>query len=525
MLGKNRISRISHLDKLSKLDVLDLHSNNISKMENLSTLNELRVLNLAGNKISTVENIGALQSLTELNLRRNRISEVYELNMLPALQRLFLSNNALRHFEDVSCVFKIKFLLELALDGNPMVESLDQLYGPDDCGIVICSGKDEGENSQLSNDGSGSKGLGKGEGVGGGGGGGPEVTNNGGSSKEAGDNKDKIYVTASNFYRSYVIENVKTLRHFDLRRVTDEERRQASVLRRRIEDKKRIQSKKNKMVANRKIALKAAERAWAAQNGVADPDELSEDEGAVIFTDKISPSPINFNRKVQLQDYNEPARRENGGGGGGGGGSQGGASQKSTSSAADSGTDADEGRHYSYNEAFNVDSPERIGGFKKPPDGSKVLSSAANNSSLSEGAVISKPLNNPAPTSSSSSSSSSSALASATASSSALGSVSASASASGSGSGSAPASASASGPRSGYRTIYSSLGSIGGTNTAAHGSDGGRSSGPRGSNGHAGTSGWKGYFEVEAPIKKGDQGSDEGGEMYLFIYGDGFDCK
>lgn len=32
MLGKNRIQAITHLDYLSKLDVLDLHSNNVSKV-------------------------------------------------------------------------------------------------------------------------------------------------------------------------------------------------------------------------------------------------------------------------------------------------------------------------------------------------------------------------------------------------------------------------------------------------------------------------------------------------------------
>ena len=53
---------------------------------------------------------------------RNKIGQVFELNLLPNLQRVFLSNNSLEQFEDAGCVFKIKFLLELALDGNPMVE-------------------------------------------------------------------------------------------------------------------------------------------------------------------------------------------------------------------------------------------------------------------------------------------------------------------------------------------------------------------------------------------------------------------
>ncbi|GMH57598.1 hypothetical protein TrST_g3978 [Triparma strigata] len=246
MLGKNRINKISHLDKLNKLDVLDLHSNYINKMENLNSLNELRVLNLAGNNISTVENVGHLQSLTELNLRRNKIGQVFELNLLPNLQRVFLSNNSLEQFEDAGCVFKIKFLLELALDGNPMVESMEQKY-PVDSGVVISKSDD-----------------------------GSDVDANG----------DKIVVSSSNLYRSYVIENIKTLKHFDLRRVTDEERRQAAVLKKRVEDKKRQQSKKNKSLEDRKNAIKAAERAWAAQNGSPHPHNHND---AILNDHRASP--------------------------------------------------------------------------------------------------------------------------------------------------------------------------------------------------------------------------------------------
>lgn len=41
--------QISNLDRLRKLDVLDLHSNVIQEMEGLGSLQDLRVLNLAGN--------------------------------------------------------------------------------------------------------------------------------------------------------------------------------------------------------------------------------------------------------------------------------------------------------------------------------------------------------------------------------------------------------------------------------------------------------------------------------------------
>ena len=120
MAGKNRIGNISNLSTLRKLDVLDLHSNDIKVIEGLEGLGDLRVLNLAGNRISIVQNITSLQSLTELNLRRNNIDKVHELDKLPSLQRIFLSHNVISNYHDISCLFNIKLLVELSLDGNPI---------------------------------------------------------------------------------------------------------------------------------------------------------------------------------------------------------------------------------------------------------------------------------------------------------------------------------------------------------------------------------------------------------------------
>lgn len=123
MAGKNRITAISNLSQLRKLDVLDLHSNDIHEIQGLSGLTDLRVLNLAGNKIKTVTNLSSLQSLTELNLRRNSIESVNELDKLPTLQRVFLSHNKIARFLDIQCIFHVKFLIELSLDGNPVAEA------------------------------------------------------------------------------------------------------------------------------------------------------------------------------------------------------------------------------------------------------------------------------------------------------------------------------------------------------------------------------------------------------------------
>jgi leucine-rich repeat-containing protein 49 len=122
MAGKNRISTISNLSKLTKLDVLDLHSNEITEINHLQGLSDLRVLNLAGNLITLVQNMSGLQSLTELNLRRNNIESVDGLHELHALQRVFLSHNRIRHIRSISCLLEVKFLIELSLDGNPVAE-------------------------------------------------------------------------------------------------------------------------------------------------------------------------------------------------------------------------------------------------------------------------------------------------------------------------------------------------------------------------------------------------------------------
>ena len=123
MAGKNRITMISNLTNLRKLDVLDLHSNEIREIDGMAGLADLRVLNLAGNRLSVVRNLSSLQALTELNLRRNCIQKLCELDKIPALQRVFLSHNLIVSLEDMQCIFHIRFLIELSLDGNPLSQA------------------------------------------------------------------------------------------------------------------------------------------------------------------------------------------------------------------------------------------------------------------------------------------------------------------------------------------------------------------------------------------------------------------
>jgi len=197
MLGKNRIKMITHLEKLVKLDVLDLHSNAIAKVEHLGALSDLRVLNLAGNRLTALDELGELQSLTELNVRRNLITKVDSLHKLQSLQRIFLSNNRIQSFDAVASLFDVRFLMELSMDGNPLV------------------------------------------------------------------------LKEPNVYRRLAIERIKTLRHLDLKRVTDAERR-AFALESQKEDERRraaekhemLQLERRKLQAERYEAIRAAQRHW-----------------------------------------------------------------------------------------------------------------------------------------------------------------------------------------------------------------------------------------------------------------------
>ena len=128
MVGKNYITELTNLLTLKKLDVLDLHSNQLKEIKGLDELRELRVLNLAGNSISIVNNLSTLSSLTELNLRRNCIEMILELDRLPSLQRIFLSHNLINSERNIQCLFQIRSLIELSLDSNPIAEKDPQEY-------------------------------------------------------------------------------------------------------------------------------------------------------------------------------------------------------------------------------------------------------------------------------------------------------------------------------------------------------------------------------------------------------------
>jgi len=160
-------------------------------VEGLSSLIELRVLNLAGNRLEIVDGLRTLRSLTELNCRRNAIHLAPEgcFDGAPHLQRVFLSNNKVARFADVPGLLSLTRLVELSLDGNPVAIQNEPPSSSS-------SSSSENEGNERSGFDSGSEKV--------------------GSSSNSG---------TISAYRRVLLERLPALRHLDLKRVSDAERR------------------------------------------------------------------------------------------------------------------------------------------------------------------------------------------------------------------------------------------------------------------------------------------------------------
>lgn len=59
------------LDHLTKLEVLDLHSNRIANLEGLSKLKSLKIIKVENNLFTKLEALEELNTLIELNIKMN----------------------------------------------------------------------------------------------------------------------------------------------------------------------------------------------------------------------------------------------------------------------------------------------------------------------------------------------------------------------------------------------------------------------------------------------------------------------
>ncbi len=101
------IQYIEKLEKLRRLQVLDLSHNMIQKMEKLEKLFKLRELNLAYNRITQLEGLETLLSLQVLDLTGNRIQNIPSWlgKKLKALHTLRLGDNNLQGVRTGQVIF------------------------------------------------------------------------------------------------------------------------------------------------------------------------------------------------------------------------------------------------------------------------------------------------------------------------------------------------------------------------------------------------------------------------------------
>ncbi len=123
---KSRITDLSYLANLTRVQELFLHNNEITDLSALSACSQLKKLTLSGNKIT---NLGPLSKLTQLNilsLNKNQITDLSPLAGLTGLRTLQLSNNRIT---DLSPLLGLIHLETLTLENqeNLSAEELERL--------------------------------------------------------------------------------------------------------------------------------------------------------------------------------------------------------------------------------------------------------------------------------------------------------------------------------------------------------------------------------------------------------------
>ncbi|XP_056099932.1 leucine-rich repeat-containing protein 49-like isoform X2 [Rhinichthys klamathensis goyatoka] len=210
-LRDNRVIDMCGVSALSSLRVLLLGNNRIQRIGDLDGLAKLDVLDLHSNQISQIENVSGLSKLRLLNLSGNRIARVENLRGLKSLTELNLRHNSI---SDVTDVQHLPRLQRLFLSANS-ISSLDALACLWDCRSL----------SELSVDGN--------------------------------------PVALESCYRHTLLRCCSPhLQLLDMRRVTEEERRSASVSARKEDEKKKESHKLAAHKERRRLAIQNAAHQW-----------------------------------------------------------------------------------------------------------------------------------------------------------------------------------------------------------------------------------------------------------------------
>eukprot|EP01135_Chromosphaera_perkinsii_P002414 Nk52_evm20s223 gene=Nk52_evmTU20s223 len=243
-LQHNEIKSIDNMVNLQNLIFLDLYDNHITKINGLGCLLGLRVLMLGKNRIRTIENLKALTRLDVLDLHGNEIANIENLSHLSGLRVLNLAGNRIEVVDNLvglksivelnfrrNCILKVtgldglNALQRLFLSQNN-IESLDAMKSVLNCKNLI------------------------------------ELTIDGNPLNEENINRHKI------------LDRLKCLIHFDLKRVTEEDRRLGTVMTKkeaqRIKEAQRLEKEKE----TRERAIQEIKKKWETNS----KDALLENE-------------------------------------------------------------------------------------------------------------------------------------------------------------------------------------------------------------------------------------------------------
>ncbi|KAK3605923.1 hypothetical protein CHS0354_017828 [Potamilus streckersoni] len=122
--GGKKIKYIENLERLKRLQVLNLNSNIIEKMERLDKLLKLKELNLSNNCITKIEGLENLTNLQVLNLNANAIEHIpiWMGKRLKALRVFHIAKNKLESLNELSKLKPLPDLTQLTVAENPLAE-------------------------------------------------------------------------------------------------------------------------------------------------------------------------------------------------------------------------------------------------------------------------------------------------------------------------------------------------------------------------------------------------------------------
>ncbi|OAX41182.1 L domain-like protein [Rhizopogon vinicolor AM-OR11-026] len=128
-LGKNKLTKLENLSKLSRLKILSLQSNRITKIEGLDQLVSLEELYLSHNGVERLEGLENNKNLRTLDVGANFVPAIENISHLILLEELWLNNNKIPDLRAIEPQLKdIASLETIYLEGNPCQQAEGASY-------------------------------------------------------------------------------------------------------------------------------------------------------------------------------------------------------------------------------------------------------------------------------------------------------------------------------------------------------------------------------------------------------------